>query len=75
MHDPLRMGGFERVGNLSGEIDHLGNLEGRFQDPMLERLAVEELHDDEVPAVVGVNVIDCADARVVQRRRGLRFAL
>ena len=38
-------------------------------------LAVEELHDDEVPPIVRVNVIDRADARMVQRRGGLRFAL
>ena len=75
MHDSLHMGGLERFSNLSGELDHLGNLEGRFQDAMLERLAIEELHDNEMPAVVGVNVIDCADARMVQRRGGLRFAL
>ena len=42
---------------------------------MLERLAVQELHGDEVPAFVLVDVVDGADVGMVEGRCRLRLAL
>src|SRR5207249_2942831 len=43
--------------------------------PLLERFAVETLHDDERRAVVFADVIQRADVRVIERRNRLGFAL
>ena len=40
-----------------------------------ERLAFEIFHDQEVGAVLGADVVQRADIRVLQRRNGPRFAL
>ncbi len=44
-------------------------------DAALERLAVEQLHDDELLPVVIADVVQRADVRVVERGRDARFAL
>ena len=44
-------------------------------DQMLERRAVEELHDDEGASVFFADVVDGADVGMIQRGRGLGFAL
>ena len=41
---------------------------------VLQRQAVEELHDDEGAAVFLADVVDGADVGMVQRRRSLRLA-
>ena len=43
-------------------------------DAVLERLAIQKLHGDERLAVVLADLVDRADVRMVQRRRGTRFA-
>jgi hypothetical protein len=42
---------------------------------LCERLALEELHDDEVLPLVLLDGVNRADARMVQRRGGTRLAL
>ncbi len=44
------------------------------QEPLAQRLPLEQLHGDEVPAFVLVDVVDGADVRVVERGRGARLA-
>ena len=41
---------------------------------LLQRLALQQLHGNERVAVGFVNVIDCADVRMIQRRGGASFA-
>lgn len=43
-------------------------------EELLERLALKQLHGDKRVAVLRVNVVDGADAGVVQRGGGLRLA-
>ena len=43
-------------------------------EPILQRRALQILHDDERSPVLLADVVDRADVRVVQRRRRLRFA-
>jgi hypothetical protein len=77
MHDAAGMGRVEGVSELDSEIHELGDREGMPFDPMLERLSLEQLHDDEVlPFFRGsADVVDRADVRMVQRRGRTRFAL
>ena len=44
-------------------------------DDVLQRFTVQELHGDECLTVLLANVVDRADVRMVERGRGLRFAL
>ena len=44
-------------------------------DPVLERLAFQQLHGDEVASVVLANLVDRADIWVVQSGGGASFAL
>ena len=41
---------------------------------LLERLAVEQLHGDELRALELVHLVDRADVRVIERRGGARLA-
>ena len=42
---------------------------------MFESLALQELHRDDGLPIAFINVVNRADVRMVQRRRGVRFAL
>jgi len=45
------------------------------EDALFERLAHEQLHRDEVPAFVFVDVVDNTDVRMIQGRSRLSFSL
>ena len=57
------------------DVEQLADLEALPRQPLRQRLALEQLHDDEVLALVLLDRVDRADARVVQRRRRARLAL
>ena len=44
-------------------------------EPVLERLAFEALHDEEVDAVLAADVVERADVRVIEAGDDLGFAL
>ena len=73
---PRRVRGGEALGDLRWRAREAAS---RRQRPLveqgLEALALEELHRDEVVAVLFADVVDRADVRVVQDRRGARLAL
>jgi hypothetical protein len=73
MNDALGVAGGERVGNLDADIENLVELHGLAAQPLLQALALEFLHDDERQAVHLFNVVDGADAGVIQLRGGARF--
>ena len=79
MNDALCVSGIERIGNLDSEVEHLVECERLLANPMLQRLAFEQLHGDErncLAAVVhDVDFIDGADVGVIQRRGCPRFPL
>ena len=75
MDDPLGVRRLERVGDLDPDLEELPELEGPAPDPLGQRLALEQLHRDEVLALVLVDLVDRADAGVVERRGGARLAL
>ena len=73
---PLRVRGLERVGDLDARArGRRSTGSGPPRDPLLQRLPVEQLHDDERLPVVLADVVDRADVRMVQRRGGAGLAL
>src|SRR5260370_20375120 len=51
------------------------DVQGLAGDAMLEGLAFEKLHDNEILFFVLVDVVNGADVGVIQRRSGARFAV
>jgi hypothetical protein len=43
-------------------------------NPVLERLPLQQLHDDEPPAFVFADVINATDVRMIEGRGGARFS-
>jgi len=66
VNDALRVGGIERVGNLDGDIEQAIEFHRPAVDGMFQGAAVEEFHGDESFAVVLADIVDGADAGVVQ---------
>ena len=73
--DAFGMRGIEGIGNLDGERENQFRFQRTPSDAMLQRHAVEILHDDEVLTFALVNLEDHADVGVVQCRCRLGFAL
>ena len=78
MHNPLGMRRRQRVGDLHGNLEqfiHFHRLpDGMVTDPLFQALALKLLHHDERMAVVVVNVVNRADVRMVELRRGPSLA-
>ena len=56
------------------EVEHRVQAQWTGGEAILQRRALQILHDDERPTVLLADVVDGADVRVVQRRGRLRFA-
>ena len=69
------MRGIEAVGDLDCQIEDFIRAERLSLNPVLERVAFEELHRNEVPAFMLVDVVDGADVGVIQCGGCLGFAL
>ena len=72
--DAVGVGGVQRVRNLSREVQHQTKRERPAVHVLLERLALEQLHGDELRALELVDLVDRADVRVIERRGGARLA-
>jgi hypothetical protein len=68
MDDGFLVGGLERVGDLHCEVDRVVDRQRLPIDAVIQRLALQILHDDEwVPGLFG-DFVDGADVRMAQRR-------
>ena len=72
--DARGMRGVQRVGDLDPTSSTVSSLEWTGGEPILQRRALQILHDDERSPVLLADVVDRADVWVVQRRRRPRFA-
>ena len=61
------MRSFQRLGNLQRDLKDLGGGHGLAQHDVLERVAIQELHDDEGMAVGFVDLVDGADVGMIKR--------
>jgi hypothetical protein len=75
MNDAFAVRGLQAIGNLDCKLNQEGGSQGLPVNPVAERLALEDLHDEEGLAFVVVNIIDGADAGVIQGRGRASFAL
>ena len=76
MNNALRVSGVQRIHNLTRQLQERPCLQWLSSDVMLERLPLQQLHDDEgLPAVLDafVDIVDRADVRMIQRRGGTCF--
>ena len=77
MDDAFLVRGLERLGDLArdgedvGQVDALGIRRARGRDDLSQRRARDELHDE----VVGPDVVERADVRMVEGGNRPRFAL
>jgi hypothetical protein len=76
MNDPGAVGGGERVGQRNRGVEQDGHLQRALPQTLFERIALEELHDDERLLLRGfADVINRADVGMVQRGDRPGFAL
>ncbi len=73
--DSAAVSGVERVGDLDRDVDRSIDIERLLLYDMSQRVALEQLHDDELPPGVLADVVHGADVRVVEGRGGARLAL
>ena len=73
VNDVLGMGGVERVSDLDGQREQGIEFERMARDHMLQRRAIQKLHDDERLAILFANVVDGADVGMVERRGRFRL--
>ncbi len=74
MDDALGVRYPERICNLNRQFQHLVEWKWLARNAVLQRFAVEELHRNEVLAVLLADVVDGANVWMIQGRRGLCFA-
>src|SRR5207245_2573972 len=67
MDDPFRVRGVQRAGNLNPEVQYLLHLQRLTFDAVLQRSPFEELHDDEILAILLPDLVNGADVGMVQR--------
>ena len=75
MNDPLAVRRLKRVGNIDPDFQQRIERNRLAVDAMFQRHALQQFHGDEGHARVLVNVVNRADARMIQRRGCLRLAL
>jgi hypothetical protein len=75
MDDALRVGGVQRIDDLNPLFQHLLRRKRSPADEMLQRLTIQKLHNDELPAFVFANLVNGAEIRMVRRNSSLCLAL
>ena len=82
MDDALSMGGVQRIGDLTGDGQGVGDRKppslepgapSRF-DRLPQRWALDQLHDECCRALGALDAIDRGDVRMIQRGQHFRFA-
>ena len=75
MHNAFVVRRGERVGKRAGDLDDLLDRQPTFENAMVERLAFDEFHGEEVDVVAFLDRKNCDDMRMVERGDGASFAL
>ena len=75
MNDALGVSRVQSVGDLNRQTHQLLNFYRVAVDAMLQGLAFEKLHGDEMPAIRLPNLVNRADIGMVQCRRSTGFPL
>jgi hypothetical protein len=75
MGDALLVRRFERLGHLVCELERGPHRHRPAREPLGQRLALDQLHDEEMPAGGLLHPVQYRDVRVIQCGEHLRFAL
>ncbi len=75
MDDPTAVGAAERIGDLHSAVERLVERQRPSAQSFRQRLSLEELHDEEVHAVVRSDVVQRADVRMIERGGRPRLVL
>ena len=75
MNNPFSVSGVECVRNLDSQRQHRLHLQRTSDNAVLERHAIEKFHDDKRHSILLVDLMDGANIRMIQGRRGFGFAL
>ena len=73
MHDALRVRGFERLGDFDTDAKSLSERQGSSPQARRQGFPLQELHHEEIHAVVVSDVIERADARMRESSDGAGF--
>ena len=68
MHDPLAVRSIQGVSRFDAETQQSLQLDGTAVNHVLQRLAIEALHDNEKMPVVLANLVDSANVGMVEGR-------
>ena len=72
--DALGMGGFQAIGNLDGQREHVFGVHRLSPDEVLEGDAVQKFHGDEGLVTVFADFVDGANVGMIESRGGTRLA-
>src|SRR5260370_35273449 len=75
MHNSFGMCGVESVSDLNVQTQNGFDLQGLSRNQEFEGLPLKQLHWDEGPVIDLVNLVNCADIGMVQRRGRARLAV
>ena len=74
MNDAMVVGGFERLGNLSGDWQRFVEWNSALRDPIGKGRPLDELEHQRLYAAAVFKSVNCGNVRVIQRGQYLRFA-
>ena len=66
MNNPLRMGGFQRIGNLPSDRQRFINWKRSLRNPIRERRAFDQFEDKRLPVSCGFQPVDVTNVRMIQ---------
>ena len=75
MYDTSLMRGFQGLTNVVGNAESLFDPDGTAVNAIRQCFAFHELEHKEAGVIRLLEIIDCCDIRVIQRREYLRFTL
>ena len=75
MDDPALVRGVERIGDLPGHRQRLGNRQRPSRQSIRDRLPLDQLHHQRLDAVGVFDAVNGGDVRMIERRQDARFAL
>ena len=75
MNNAHSVGLGQRIGNLRCKTDGLLRRQGSLAQTMLERLSLDQFHDEKVHGILMTDVMESADVRMREFRNRFRFAL
>ena len=73
MHDALGVGRLDRAGQLSGLMQGLGDGQASTAEPLGQRLALDQFHDQRGAARALFDAVNRGDVGVIQRRQAPRL--